>query len=228
MEGIVSTAAITAVHDLLVTAAIERGLLAPTHTTEQADAAIERLLDAEVVTPEPTDEACSRYYATHPDEFSSGDLVFARHILFGITAGAPITPIRGHAEQVLQELRARPERFAELARQYSNCPSGQQDGTLGQLARGDCVPEFEQALFEGRSTGLLARLVKTRYGFHIVAIDQRVPGRTVPYEAVREQIAARLHARVQEKALLQYVQVLSGVHGVEIPGVDAARSPLVQ
>ena len=57
MEGIVSTAAITAVHDLLVTAAIERGLLAPTHTTEQADAAIERLLDAEVVTPEPTDEA---------------------------------------------------------------------------------------------------------------------------------------------------------------------------
>ena len=160
--------------------------------------------------------------------FTSGDLVFARHILFAVTPGAPIALIREQAEQVLQEARTHADRFSALAGQYSNCPSAQQGGSLGQLGRGDCVPEFEQALFEGRATGVLPRLVKTRFGFHIVAVDQRVPGKTVPYEAVREQIAARLYARVQEKALAQYVQVLAGVFAVEIPGVAAAASPLVQ
>jgi peptidyl-prolyl cis-trans isomerase C len=219
---------IPAIRALLTRQAMQRGLLQASHTQAQADDAIERLLDTEVVTPEPTEEECSRYYALHPDAFTSGDLVFARHILFAVTPGAPIALIREQAEKVLQEVRTHADRFGALAGQYSNCPSAQQGGSLGQLSRGDCVPEFEQALFEGRATGVLPRLVKTRFGFHVVAIDQRVPGKSVPYEAVREQIAARLYARVQEKALAQYVQVLAGVFAVEIPGVAAAASPLVQ
>jgi peptidyl-prolyl cis-trans isomerase C len=50
----------------------------------------------------------------------------------------------------------------------------------------------------------------------------------VPFEAVRERIAAELRERVQERALRQYVQVLAGRAGVEIPGLDSARTPLVQ
>lgn len=220
--------ALSALRQLLASRAIELGLLARAHTEADADAAIEGLLDREVITPEATDEECSRYYALHPEQFSSGDLVFARHILFAVTPGAPIASIRTRAEQALEEVRAEPRRFAELAGRYSNCPSGQQGGNLGQLARGECVPEFEQALFEGRTTGVLPQLVKSRYGFHIVAIDQRVPGRLVPYEAVRDQIAARLYAAVQEKALKQYVQILASRAGIELPGVETPTSPLVQ
>jgi peptidyl-prolyl cis-trans isomerase C len=125
-------------------------------------------------------------------------------------------------------VRADPSRFAELAGRCSNCPSAEQGGNLGQLARGDCVPEFEQALFEGRATGVLPRLVNSRFGFHIVAIDQRVPGRLVPYELARDEIAARLYAAVQEQALKQYVQVLAGRAGVQLPGIATPTSPLVQ
>jgi hypothetical protein len=46
--------------------------------------------------------------------------------------------------------------------------------------------------------------------------------------AVREQIAARLYAPVQQKALVQYVRLLAAERGVEIPSVAAANSPLVQ
>lgn len=219
---------LSVVRQLLTQRATELGLLAPGHTEAEADAAIERLLDREVVTPEATDEECSRYYALHPEQFSSGDLVFARHILFAITPGAPIALIRAQAEKVLDEARAEPSRFAELARRHSNCPSGERGGNLGQLSRGECVPEFEQALFEGRATGVLPRLVKTRFGFHIVAIDQRVAGQLVPYEALRDQVAAHLYAAVQEKALKQYVQFLAGRAGVELLGVETSTSPLVQ
>jgi peptidyl-prolyl cis-trans isomerase C len=222
------TSTIAAVRALLTARAIELELLPRTHDAAQAEAGIERLLDAEVITPEPTDEECSRYYALHPEAFTSGDLVCARHILFAVTSGAPIALIRQHAENVLHEVRAHPERFAELAAQHSNCPSGQQGGSLGQLARGDCVPEFERALFEGRGLGVLPQLVNTRFGFHIVAVDQRVPGSQVPYDAVKDQIAARLYAEVQEKAMEQYVRVLAARRNVDIPGVARATSPLVQ
>jgi peptidyl-prolyl cis-trans isomerase C len=220
--------ALSIVRQLLTQRATELGLLAPEHAEAEADSAIERLLDREVVTPEATDEECSRYYALHPEQFSSGDLVFARHILFAITPGAPIALIRAQAEKVLDEARAEPSRFAELAGRHSNCPSGERGGNLGQLSRGECVPEFEQALFEGRATGVLPRLVKTRFGFHIVAIDQRVAGRLVPYEAVRERVGAHLYAAVQEKALKQYVQILAGRAGVELPGAETPATPRVQ
>lgn len=217
----------TAVRTLLARRAVARGY-APAIDDDGIDGAIERLLDEEVRTPEPTEEECARYYAVHPEEFSSGDLVFARHILFAVTPGAPISLIRSKAEEVLHELRHEPARFPEMAERSSNCPSGKQGGNLGQLGRGDSVPEFERALFEGGTLGVLPRLVQTRYGFHIVAIDQRVPGRLVPFELVRERIALRLQQGVDEKALMQYVRVLAGEEGVTLPGIAAATSPLVQ
>jgi peptidyl-prolyl cis-trans isomerase C len=214
---------------LLCARAEELGLLAPGEREPAAvEAALDRLLDQEVVTPEPTEEELSRYYATHIEQFTSGDLVFARHILFAVTPGAPLDAIRRKAEETLALVRAQPERFAELARERSNCPSGAQGGNLGQLMRGDVVSEFAAAVFQGQRDGLLPALVRTRFGFHIVAVDQRVPGQAVPFEAVRQRIAARLVEQVQEKALRQYVEVLAGRAGGGIPGVAAASSPLVR
>src|SRR5689334_17224830 len=72
---------VDALRGLLARRALALGLLEDTASAEAIDAAIETLLDREVRTPEPTDEECSRYYAVHPEEFTSGELVFARHIL---------------------------------------------------------------------------------------------------------------------------------------------------
>ena len=77
-------------------------------------------------------------------------------------------------------------------------------------------------------SGILPELVKTRHGFHIVAVDQSIPGKTLPFEAARDQIAERLKASVEERALKQYVSILAGQ--AEVVGVDlaGARTPLVQ
>jgi hypothetical protein len=87
-----------------------------------------------------------------------------------VTAGISVPELRSRAEKTLAALLAEPERFGAVARELSNCPSGQQDGNLGQIGRGDMVPEFEHALFRLGPTGILGELVKTRHGFHIVAI----------------------------------------------------------
>lgn len=222
-------AELAAARELLRQRAVTVGLLETAAEDEAAvDAAIEALLEREVATPVPTEAECRRYYEQNRREFESGDLVNARHILFQVTPQVNVPQMRARAEQTLNELLARPDRFAALAAELSNCPSGQQGGNLGQVGRGDTVPEFEQALFKLGPTGILRELVKTRYGFHVVAIDRRIPGNLLPFEMVRERIAERLAAAVEEKALRQYVSVLAGQ--AEVEGVDlaASASPLVQ
>jgi peptidyl-prolyl cis-trans isomerase C len=222
------SAAAAAAHELLRQRAVALGLAAADDGREAVDRAVERLLEREAAIPEPRDEECRRYYAAHPAEFTAGELAFARHILFQVTPGTPIPALRAKAELTLAELARDPSRFAAFAREYSNCPSGQHGGNLGQLERGETVPEFEQALFNGAYTGVYPQLVKTRYGFHILAVDRREPGRHAPFDAVRDRIAGRLRERAQRTALAQYVKVLAGA--ADVRGVDlaAAATPLVQ
>ena len=219
---------LAAIRELLRQRALALGLLAPDADAEAVGAAIEQVLEAEVKTPHPGDAECRRYYEAHASAFRSGDLVFARHILFQITPGAPVALVRNEAERVLNQVLAAPEEFEICALTLSNCPSGRQGGNLGQIGRGDTVPEFEQALFADAGTGILPRLVKTRYGFHILSIDRRIKGEPLPFDVVRPQIAEHLLASVQETALKQYVRLLAGQ--AEIKGVvlDAAPTPLVQ
>jgi peptidyl-prolyl cis-trans isomerase C len=222
-------AAFAAARELLRQRAVAIGLLdGQCETPVQVDAAIEELLVREVRTPAPTEEECRRYYEQHPREFESGDLVHARHILFQVTAHVNVPEVRKRAEEALNTLLREPDRFEALARELSNCPSGQQGGNLGQIARGDTVPEFEKALFRFGSAGVLRDLVKTRYGFHIVAVDKRILGTRVPFETIRERLVERLCTVVQEKAIRQYVGVLAGradIHGADLA---AATTPLVQ
>lgn len=218
-----------ATRELLRQRASELGLISPEAREEGVvGAAIETLLEREVVTPESTEAECRRYYEQNPQMFESGDLVHARHILFQVTQHVNVPAIRERAESTLNALLADPSRFAALAAELSNCPSGQQGGSLGQILRGDTVPEFEKVLFRFGPTGLLPELVKTRYGFHIVAIDQRIPGAKLPFDAVNKDIVELLRATVEKRALHQYVRVLAGqadIVGADLNGTDI---PLIQ
>jgi peptidyl-prolyl cis-trans isomerase C len=218
-----------AAHELLRQRAVAVGILDEASTEEAAiERAIEELLAREVVTPTLNEEECRRYYDAHPRDFESGDLVHARHILFQVTPSVRVPEIRARAEQALNELLREPERFAAVAAEMSNCPSGQHGGNLGQIGRGDTVPEFEKALFRLGPTGLLRELVRTRHGFHIVAVDQRVPGKRLPFVVVRSEIAERLGAMVEEKALRQYISVLAGQADIQGAELNATPIPLVQ
>jgi peptidyl-prolyl cis-trans isomerase C len=219
-----------AVRELLLQRAADLGLTgadAPAGRGAE-DEVIGRLLDAEVCTPSPTEGECRRYYDTHPERFMAGDLVEARHILFEVKPGTPLAALRALAERSLADLVANPEKFADTATELSNCPSGREGGNLGQFGRGDMVPEFDKAVFGTTSTGILPGLVATRFGFHIISVERRIPGRKVNFDHVRERIATHLSARVQERALSQYVRMLAGRSKIEGVDLDAAASPLLQ
>ena len=62
------------------------------------------------------------------------------------------------------------EVFEDLAKRFSKCPSKSKGGNLGWFGRGDMVPEFENACFNG-TKGQVVGPVKTEFGYHIIKIN---------------------------------------------------------
>lgn len=226
--------------ELLRQAAIARGWLAPSDplpedgaTSSAASDAIEALLAAELALPEPSDEACRRHHAAHPARWAEGERVRLRHVLFAVTPGVDVNALRTRAEACLVELRARDrhdaeDRFAAAAARLSNCPSGEQGGDLGWLVAADCAPEFARAVFGGAGIGVLPQLVATRFGWHVVEVQEREAGRVPPFEAVRAAVAQQLRQQAFATALRQYLQLLAAQADLQGVDLEAATSPLVQ
>lgn len=192
------------------------------------DARIEALFTQEVRVPDADDAASELFYRNRPELFTHGEMVEARHILFQVTPTVPLELLRETGEAILAELKQNPERFDELARQYSNCPSGQVGGSLGQLSRGQTVPEFEKFVFRLADGEVGSRLLETRFGLHIVQALRHIPGRLLPFESVKSQIAEKLSSQAWQRGVHQYLQILVGkaeIQGVTLEGAD---SPLVQ
>ncbi len=62
--------------------------------------------------------------------------------------------------------------FAELARQHSKCPSGQQGGELGEFSPGQMVKEFDDVVF-GSELEKIHGPIETQFGFHLIEITSR-------------------------------------------------------
>ncbi|ALP51654.1 peptidylprolyl isomerase [Candidatus Tenderia electrophaga] len=62
--------------------------------------------------------------------------------------------------------------FAELAKQHSKCPSGQQGGDLGEFGKGMMVPEFDQVVFSAPINEVQGP-VKTQFGYHLLEVTDR-------------------------------------------------------
>jgi len=216
-----------AVQELLWQEAREQGL-APPDADEQAQIlAVEELLEREIEMPHPDEHELQRYYHAHLTRYAAGELVFASHILLQMTPGTPVQALLARAEGILHYLQQHSDHFAQSARENSNCPSAEIGGSLGQLQRGETVPEFEAALFADQSVGLWPQLVRTRFGFHILRIDRREPGKQLPFDLVRERVAHDLQQAALAKALTQYVQILAGQASVEGVQLGATQTPLV-
>lgn len=196
-----------------------------------ASDAIEQLLDRELPVPDPSEEACRRYHEAHPAAHAQGERAQLRHVLFAVTPGVDVKQLRLRAEAMLIDLRCADDggaKFAEAAAQWSNCPSGQQGGDLGWLTRADCAPEFAREVFGSAEIGVLARLVHSRFGLHVVEVVAREAGQQPAFEDVRQAIALTLRQQAWVNALRQYLQLLAGAAVVEGVALDAAESPLVQ
>lgn len=182
------------------------------------------LLERELQAPNPTEEQCQHYFHSNRAHFCTPVLLAVSHIL--LPAAPDDVQQRDQqrllADQLLVQLQADPDSFAALARQYSACNSSGQGGSLGQLLKGQTVAEFERQVWL-LPVGLCPHPVESRFGFHLVRVDQRIEGEPLEYQHVALRIRQYLHEQVTRRALNQYLQTLGASIGVQGIVFNAAR-----
>ncbi len=88
-----------------------------------------------------------------------------------VNASHILVPNSKDAENIMMRL-SKGEDFAALAKRFSKCPSKSKGGNLGWFGKGDMVPEFEKACFEGKK-GDIVGPIKTQFGYHIILINDQ-------------------------------------------------------
>lgn len=179
---------------------------------------IQKLLEQEVTSGiEVTDQEVREFYEENTQMFEESQSVKASHIL--------IDTRDAETEEAKQEARARAEElleqveggadFAELAREHSEGPSASNGGSLPQFSRGEMVPPFEEAAF-ALEPGETSDVVETRFGFHIIRVEEKSAGGATPYEEVKPQIAQYLEQQKQQEAVQAYLEELKNAPDTDI------------
>lgn len=154
-----------------------------------------------------TEEEVKAYYEAHKDELQADESVNASHIL---------VDSEEKAEQLLAAIRAGEISFEDAARQSSTCPSGQQGGSLGDFARGQMVPEFDQAVF-ALEEGELCGPVKTQFGYHLIRLNKKNAATPISYADIREELYQQVSQEKQQEAYQKKINQLKILYPVERP-----------
>ena len=152
--------------------------------------------------PEPTEAEVTAFYEAHQAEYVEPEQVLCQHILVKGTDDAALDKIKAIRERIVAGAD-----FAEEAKQNSDCPSGQQGGSLGWFGRGMMVPEFDKAAFELKK-GEVSGVVTTQFGYHIIyKADQKGGGKQTLVE-VHDQIKDLLRHEARGRAMEAFVREL--------------------
>lgn len=185
------------------------------------DRTMTELLERELEVPDPDEAACHRFFESHRERFSEPTRLRVRHIL--LAAAPDDAPARDAqyrlGQKLLKQLEETPERFSEFAQRHSACPSKGEGGELGWLMPGQTVGELDRAL-QHLPGGLHERPLASRYGWHVVSIDERVEGRLLPFEQVAERVRHTLREQATRRALRHYLLALQADIGVEGIALD--------
>ncbi|OLS25983.1 MAG: Foldase protein PrsA precursor [Candidatus Heimdallarchaeota archaeon LC_3] len=84
-----------------------------------------------------------------------------------IRASHVLVEKNGKAQNILDLLK-KGEKFEELAKKFSICPSRKKGGDLGFFSKGQMVSAFESVTYRLKVGELHKMPVKTKFGYHII------------------------------------------------------------
>jgi parvulin-like peptidyl-prolyl isomerase len=137
-------------------------------------------------------EAQVRKYYDDNKPFFDKVFVRASHILVKVPASATAEQkqvLRQKAEAIRQEILAGKLDFAAAATKYSECPSKDKGGDIGQFPYKFVVVEpFARAAF-ALKVGQVSDIVTSDFGYHVIKVTDRTqPKDVLPYEQIRESV----------------------------------------
>lgn len=171
---------------------------------------INKLIEARAKLQGDVGEADAKaFYDENPDQFKQPETVSARHVLVAFEPGATDeqkAEKKAKADAIREKLAGGAD-FAEVVMAESDDPGSKETGGLYTFPRGQMVPQFEEAAFT-QTIGEVGAPVETRFGYHVIRVDERNEARTVPFVEVQSNIVQYLSMRNMQKSTQEYVEGL--------------------
>lgn len=128
------------------------------------------------------------YYNKNKEEFNEKESVHARHIL---------VKTEDEAKDIIKDLDSLKgdklkDKFIELAETKSTGPSGPKGGDLGYFVQGQMVPEFNNKVFTMPVGSITKDPVKTKFGYHVIYLEDKKPKKLRSFKEVKGFIEQRL------------------------------------
>ena len=146
------------------------------------------------------------YYIKNNSKFIKPEKIKVSHILIKVNNWDDkneVTEAGKKGVEILKQLQNN-QSFAELAKKYSDDPSGKDGGKLGFVTRGKFVKEFEEVAFN-LNEDELSDIVKTDYGFHIIKVDEKIPEKITPLKDVKKEIIKTITGQQKKSLFKSYV-----------------------
>ncbi|MEX3788298.1 SurA N-terminal domain-containing protein [Paraburkholderia sp. BR14374] len=154
---------------------------------------------------QPSDADLKKYYDDNIAHFRTEGEVRASHILIAApkdASAADKAKAKQKAEELLAQLKAHPDQFAQIAQQSSQDPgSASKGGDLGYFGRGMIAggQAFDDAVFALKKDEI-SGIVQTDFGFHIIKVTDVKPAVTKSFDEVKDQITRELKTQLASKA----------------------------
>ncbi len=148
-----------------------------------------------------SEKEIEEYYKKNIDKFKVPSKIKASHILIkpkDDTIAAQMEALKRAKE--IRAMAIKGGNFAELAKKYSMGPSAKNGGELGWFKKGEMVPEFEKVAFSLKK-GEISEPVKTRFGYHIIKVEDIKPGRTKKLKEVKKEIIKEIQREKVNKLI---------------------------
>jgi len=138
--------------------------------------------------PAPTDKEAKEFYDKNKDQYAAPEAVHLRHILLKTDK---------EADDVLKRLK-KGEKFADLASKLSIGPTKATGGDLDWLPRGRLIKEIEEVAFSMKK-GQVTGPIKTKFGYHVLLLEDKRPERVSPFDEVKDYITEQLKFQKQQE-----------------------------
>lgn len=172
---------------------------------------------------ELTDRELRERYDREKDAFRLPERTRLRTIIIA-RPDDPAAALRAEerATEIARQARANAD-FAKLAASTPENVLKDKAGDLGEVARGELLPDLDKAVFNA-SAGAVLGPIATKSGWHIIKVEQRLPSEVPAFESVKEKLRKDVSEEAFTRDYKAYIERLRKeayiqVHEENVPKV---------
>lgn len=154
-----------------------------------------------------SDRELREKYDHEKDHYRLPDRAHLREIiLVKPLEGGTDAAVQARAADIAAKARAG-EDFTKLAQEFSEVSTKAKGGDIGEIARGELLPDLDKAVFAAAPGSILGPIA-TKSGYHILKVQERLASEVPAFESVKDKLRKDASDETFQRDYKSYIERL--------------------